>query len=83
MEQDGLTLMRARKPGRRRAIPEELEPVIVELYRQGNGYRAIARILRTHYGINPHFSSVRKTLIRLGVVIRREKHEENRFTGKA
>lgn len=68
MEQDGLTPMRARKPGRPRAIPEELEPVIVELYRQGNGYRAIARILRSsQYGINPHFSTVRKTLIRLGV----------------
>ncbi len=57
---------RARKPGRPRAIPEDLESVVVDLYRQGYGYRAIARILRNEYGVNPHFSSVRKTLIRLG-----------------
>ena len=59
---------RPRKPGRPRAIPKEMEPFLVELYRQGHGYRAIARILREQYGLNPHFSSVRKTLIRLGIV---------------
>jgi len=66
MEKDRPELEKARKPGRPRAIPEDLESVVVELYRQGHGYRAIARILRNEYGINPHFSSVRKTLIRLG-----------------
>jgi len=58
-----------RKPGRPRAIPRKLESVIVDLYERGYGYRAIARILRgSDYGINPHFSSVRLTLIRLGRV---------------
>jgi len=60
-----------RKAGRPRAIPAELEPVVVGLYRQGYGYRAIARILRNEYGINPHFSSVRKTLIGLYEVAKR------------
>ena len=59
---------RARKPGRPRAIPEEMDPVLVELYNRGYGYRAIARILRKDYGLNPHYSSVRKTLIRLGEI---------------
>ena len=59
---------KARKPGRPGAIPEEIEPVVVELYRNNYGYRAIARILRNEYGLNPHFSSVRKALIRLGEV---------------
>lgn len=68
MEKDRPGLEKARKPGRPRAIPEDLESVVVELYRQGHGYRAIARILRNEYGINPHFSSVRKTLHRLGVI---------------
>jgi hypothetical protein len=58
-----------RRPGRPRAIPRELESVVVDLYEKGYGYRAIARILNgPEYGINPHFSSVRQTLIRLGKV---------------
>ncbi|MFC1944249.1 hypothetical protein ACFLX5_01950 [Chloroflexota bacterium] len=61
--------VKARKAGRPRAIPEEIEPVVVELYDHGYGYRAIAGILNTaEYGINVHFSSIRKTLIRLGKV---------------
>ena len=61
--------IKARKPGRPRAIPKEIEPVVGNLYNRGYGYRAIARILRgPEYGINPHFSSVRLTLIRLGKV---------------
>lgn len=68
MEMDRPELEKARKPGRPRAIPEDLESVVVELYRQGHGYRAIARILRNEYEINPHFSSVRKTLLRLSVI---------------
>ena len=61
-------LKKARKPVRPRAIPGEIENAVVELYRSGLGYRAIARILRNEYGLNPHFSSVRKALIRLGEI---------------
>jgi hypothetical protein len=50
-----------------RAIPVELEPVILDLYRRGYGYRAIARILRTEFSVNPDFSTVRRTLQRLGM----------------
>ena len=57
-----------RKPGRPRAIPKEYEALVVELYDQGYGYRAIARILREEYGLNPDYTSVRRTLIRLGKV---------------
>ena len=58
-----------RKPGRPRAIPEEYEFVVADMYDQGDGYRAIARRLREpEYGLNPDFSSVRRTLIRLGKV---------------
>lgn len=70
METLGVGPKRTRKPGRPRAIPAELEGVVVELYRKEYGYRAIARILREEYGLNPHYSSVRKTLIRLGEVRR-------------
>ena len=60
---------KARKAGRPRVISEDIESVVVELYNRGYGYRAIANILNTpDYGINAHFSSVRKTLIRLGKV---------------
>lgn len=62
--------IKARRPGRPRPIPKDHEPVVVTLYDRGYGYRAIARILNTpEYGINVHFSSVRKTLMRLGKVI--------------
>ncbi|MBA7468380.1 hypothetical protein ES707_03628 [subsurface metagenome] len=71
METAEVMPVKARKPGRPRAIPEEMEPVLVEQYRQGHGYRAITRILRKEYGLNPHFSSVRKALIRLGKVRKR------------
>jgi len=57
-----------RKPGRPRAISIEYEPLVVGLYDQGYGYRAIARILREECGLNPDFTSVRRTLIRLGKV---------------
>lgn len=70
MEMVRLPPVKARKPGRPRAIPKALEPVVVELYIRGYGYRAIANILRQESGINPHFSSVRQTLIRLGEVRR-------------
>jgi len=61
--------VKLRKAGRPRAIPEDMESVVVKLYDRGYGYRAIARILNTSdYGVNAHFSSVRKALIRLGKV---------------
>ena len=69
METVRAAIIRDRKPGRPRAIPEDTEPVVVNLYERGYGYRAIARILNSpDYGINIHFSSIRKTLIRLGKV---------------
>ena len=64
---------KARHAGRPRAVPEELESVVAKLYDQGYGYRAIAHMLNTgEYGLNPHFSSIRQCLIRLGRVKRRE-----------
>ena len=61
--------IKARKPGRPRVVPEEIEPIVADLYNRGHGYRAIARILNSEeYGINAHFSSIRKALIRLGKV---------------
>ncbi|MFC2063425.1 hypothetical protein ACFLS8_05755 [Chloroflexota bacterium] len=57
-----------RKPGRPRAIPRAFEPVVADMYDQGYGYRAIARILREEYGLNPDYTSVRRTLIRMGRV---------------
>jgi len=62
-----------RKPGRPRVIPKELENDVVNLYELGYGYRAITRILRgPEYGIDVHFSSVRKVLIRLGKVQKKD-----------
>lgn len=68
MEMVEAVLKKTRKSGRPRTISEEMGPVLVEPYNQGYGYRAIARILRKDYGLNPHYSSVRKALIRLGEV---------------
>jgi hypothetical protein len=59
-----------RKPGRPRAIPAELEQVLVDLYRLGYGYRAIATKLRNEYHINPDFSTVKRYLKRLGILLR-------------
>jgi hypothetical protein len=53
------TPVKERKPGRPRVIPTDLEPVVVERYLLGYGYRAISPILRNGYQINPHFSSVK------------------------
>ncbi len=72
MEEVKALIIKARKPGRPRAIPKDIEPTVVNLYEHGCGYRAIARILNSpEYGINAHFSSIRKTLIRLGKVVGR------------
>ncbi len=66
-----------RKPGRPRAIPKEYESVVADMYDQGDGYRAIARRLREpEYGLNPDFSSVRRTLIRLGKVKKGSRGQE-------
>ncbi len=56
-----------KKPGRPRAIPEEYESVVVAMYDDGDGYRTITRKLRDH-GLNPDYTTVRRTLIRLGKV---------------
>ena len=62
-------IIRERKPGRPKAVPEDIEPVVVDLYDDGYGYHAIARVLNSQeHGINAHFSSIRETLIRLGKV---------------
>ena len=57
-----------RKPGRPRTIPPELEPSVAEIYHHGYGYRATARILREEFGINPDYTTVRRTLKRLGII---------------
>ena len=58
-----------RKAGRPRAIPEEVTPVVAALHYRGYEYRTIARIMNTsEYCVNAHFSSVRKTLMRLGKI---------------
>lgn len=66
MDTDNLS----RRAGRPRAIPDALEPVVMELHREGYGYRAIARILREEHGANTSFASVRRALLRLGRVNR-------------
>ncbi len=48
-----------RKPGRPRAIPEELVPEVISLYKQGFGYRAISRELRKN-GLSVNWSTVRR-----------------------
>jgi hypothetical protein len=58
----------ARKAGRPRTIPSKLESIIVYLYKKGYGYRAIARVLKNDYHVNPDFSAVKRTLKRLGIL---------------
>jgi len=57
-----------RQPGRPRAIQYTMEGVAVHLYRQGNGYRKISRILSEEYGISAHYTTVKRVLKRLGVL---------------
>ncbi len=45
--------------GRKRAIPEELAPVIRRLRDQGYGYRAIRRIMVDDHGLQLHWSRIR------------------------
>ena len=74
MEMDRLPPEKVRKPGRPRAIPPEHEQLVLTLYDLGYGYRAIANRLRNSgHGLNPHYSSVRQTLMRLNKVRVRSK----------
>jgi hypothetical protein len=50
-----------RKPGCPKAIPEALIPKVLSLYRQGLGYRALARQLRQE-GISVDWSTVRRVI---------------------
>ena len=54
---------RRRKPGRPRAIPASLIPVVLSLYHSGLGYRAIARELMKQ-GICVDWSTVRRVIKR-------------------
>jgi len=47
------------KPGRPRAVPEALIPKVLSLYRQGLGYRAVAREMREE-GISVNWSTIRR-----------------------
>jgi transposase len=60
--------VRERKPGRPRAIPPELEPIVVEIYHRGYGYRAITRILSDEYHVSPDYTTVKRVLKRLGML---------------
>lgn len=50
-----------RRAGRPRAIPETVIPKVLSLYRQGLGYRAVARELRQE-GISVDWSTVRRVI---------------------
>jgi hypothetical protein len=50
-----------RKPGRPRAIPPSLVPKVILLYRQGAGYRRIAKELESD-GLSVDWSTVRRTI---------------------
>ena len=69
-----------RRAGRPRAIPQVFIPEVMSLYRQGLGYRAVARELGQH-GISVDWSTVRRVVKgytepgRLG-----NAHEENSDT---
>jgi len=50
-----------RKPGRPKAIPQVLVPKVLALYRQGLGYRAVARELRQE-GVSVDWSTIRRII---------------------
>jgi hypothetical protein len=52
---------KARKPGRPRAIDDNLIPTVISLYQSGLGYRAIARELGKQ-GISVDWSTVRRVI---------------------
>lgn len=53
--------VRGRKPGRPRAIPEAFVQEVIALYRDGSGYRSIAREL-TKWGVSVDWSTVRRVI---------------------
>jgi transposase len=57
------------KRGRPRAIPAELEAVVVKLYETGYGYRKIAKILMKEHGVSANFASIRRLLAKLGKIV--------------
>jgi hypothetical protein len=74
---DSLPPIKAGKPGRPPAIPAKFHALVCELYARGYGYRAIARILSSpEHGLNPHYSSVRNTLIQMGKITGMKKTRE-------
>ena len=50
-----------RKPGRPRAVPENMVPEVQSLHQQGLGYRAIAREL-WRKGVSADWSTIRRIL---------------------
>jgi hypothetical protein len=50
-----------RKPGRPRAVPENMVPEVQSLHQQGLGYRAIAREL-WRKGVSADWSTIRRVL---------------------
>ena len=50
-----------RKPGRPRAIPENMICEVLSLYREGLGYRSIARELREK-GMSVDWSTIRRVV---------------------
>jgi len=56
------SLTQERKPGRPRAIPERLIPKVLSLYRQGLGYRAVARELLGQEGLLVDWCTVRRII---------------------
>jgi transposase len=62
--------IKPRAPGRPPAIPSQLESTVIGIYKRGYGYRAIARILREEFGVNPDFTTVRRLLKKLGLLDR-------------
>jgi len=50
-----------KRPGRPRAIPEKVIPKVLSLYREGLGYRAVARELRAD-GLSVDWSTVRRVI---------------------
>jgi intein-encoded DNA endonuclease-like protein len=51
-----------RKAGRPRVIPDELTPKVLDLYKEGLGYRKISKELTRQYGISADWSTVRRLI---------------------
>ena len=63
-----------RKPGRPKAIPENMVSEVLSLYREGLGYRGIARELRGQ-GLSVDWSTVRR-LVKAGTPLDREQDNQ-------